>query len=615
MNYNKRLYTSNFSIEKFRNFSNVSFVLGKRITVISGQNGVGKSNILSLIASGSGANKKTILGSNFQPEFDDFFNIDKGEDYEDYRLYLTYSEMTSEIALTKRLSFKDDTKTGRGIRVIPRASNVNLDNYNHKQAEEKAKLEYGVGGSGRVRIPTIYLSMSRLYPLGEDKENVKVVGIKRNAAVYQKNANEKYQQWYNSVIPNSIKNEANFSLVEKGACSRAALQMDLLNTPILSQSIGQDNLGNIISALVDIYMLSLDEDYTGALMCIDEVDVSLHPDTQIRLMDLFEQLSDELNIQFVVSTHSLTILKEIIKKEEKSSSDFRVVYLKAPSAPYVTDRKSYELLEADMFGSLKFNQPKVKMYFEDKVGTQMFEYMTKAFQDIYNKVEEDIEIPYLRNCSDVRNFPEINDRIKSLGHYFKIVKNLNFIPTDLGCEELLKIVNVDEYFKRVIFVLDGDARYKEPNQKPKIRDFLEKKYNPKELGLNDRPHLKNVCFFPDYFAPESYQYRIIKGICLKPIENQLFWRSLDEKEETALYTSERISALFESLKGEYNNDDIKKILKNNPESEAWKFVKSSDIISYYYEDYTMVEEILGFVESIINAYNMAWPIMISNRYS
>ena len=117
---NKRIRPYHFNIEYFRNFKEVSFELGRKITVISGQNGVGKSNLLSLIASGSGVNKKSVLGSNFQPEFYDFFNVDKDEDFENYKLYLTYVEDDGTTALTKRLSFKDDTKTGRGIRIIER---------------------------------------------------------------------------------------------------------------------------------------------------------------------------------------------------------------------------------------------------------------------------------------------------------------------------------------------------------------------------------------------------------------------------------------------------------------------------------------------------------------
>ena len=320
---NKRIRPYHFNIEYFRNFKEVSFELGRKITVISGQNGVGKSNLLSLIASGSGVNKKSVLGSSFQPEFYDFFNVDKDEDFENYKLYLTYVEDDGTTALTKRLSFKDDTKTGRGIRIIPRTTNVNIEDCTLKQAEEKAKMEYDVGGAARVRIPTIYLSLSRLYPLGERKDTVKITEIRKTNPFYQKKADEKYKYWYNTVIPNSIKNEAVLSKVEKNTCSRASLHMDINNTPTLSQSIGQDNLGNIISALVDIYMLSLDDDYKGALLCIDEIDVSLHPDTQIRLLDLFNQLSEELSIQFVVSTHSLTILKEVLKKEKRNSTDLK----------------------------------------------------------------------------------------------------------------------------------------------------------------------------------------------------------------------------------------------------------------------------------------------------
>jgi len=612
---NKRIRPYHFNIEYFRNFKEVSFELGRKMTVISGQNGVGKSNLLSLIASGSGVNKKSVLGSNFQPEFYDFFNVDKDEDFENYKLYLTYVEEDERTALTKRLSFKDDTKTGRGIRIIPRTTNVNIEDCTLKQAEEKAKIEYDVGGAARVRIPTIYLSLSRLYPLGERKDTVKVTEIGKTNAFYQKKADEKYKCWYNAVIPNSIKNEAVLSKVEKNTCSRASLHMDIINTPTLSQSIGQDNLGNIISALVDIYMLSLDDDYNGALLCIDEIDVSLHPDTQIKLLDLFDQLSDELNIQFVLSTHSLTILKEVLKKEKRNGRDFKVVYLKTPSAPYVTDMKSYELLKADMFGSLSFQRPKVKVYFEDEIGKTLFEMLMDAFRNIYHAVESNVENPVLRNSSDVRDYASINDYIHSLSGLLQFADNTKYISTTLGCEELFKINAADEYFKRVIFVLDGDARYKEPTQKPKIRDYLDEKYNPGKLHYNDRSHARNICFLPDYFAPESFLYAIIHKVYTKPMEHSSFWRGLDSNETTALYTSEKISRMFADLSGEYNNDDLKTIFTNSFENKIWQFIKKSDIVTYYYSDYKTVQELLSFLENVKIAYDMTLPLTLSNRYS
>ena len=348
----KRLVLNNF-----RNFKGVEISLGKKITLISGQNGVGKSNILSLIASGSGLNQKAVLGSNFQPEFNEFFNIDTSEDFANYELYLEYTS-EGEYALGKKLTFKDDTSTNRGIRIIPRTTNY-FSQIKQGDAVTAAKNDYGVGGAARVGIPTIYLSLSRLYPLGENSERVEVKKIRSNNVLNRTDVREKFKTWYNAVIPNAIKDDATVEVVEKKACPRESMHMDINNTPTLSQSIGQDNVGNIISALVDIYLLSSKPEYAGALLCIDEIDVSLHPDTQINMLNLLDRLSDEYNIQVVVSSHSLTFLKELLKKESMDSDSYKVAYIKNPMAPYVSEQKSYDLLKADMFGNLNFTKPKV----------------------------------------------------------------------------------------------------------------------------------------------------------------------------------------------------------------------------------------------------------------
>ena len=133
-------------------------------------------------------------------------------------------------------------------------------------AADQAKHNYGVGADGRVKIPTIYLSLFRLYPLGERKDTVKISKINKIIRFIKTKADEKYKEWYNYIIPNSIVSDASLTVVEKNACSRASLHMDLLNTPTLSQSIGQDNIGNIISALVDIYVLSMQDGYDGGIV-------------------------------------------------------------------------------------------------------------------------------------------------------------------------------------------------------------------------------------------------------------------------------------------------------------------------------------------------------------
>ena len=56
-------------IENFRKFKDISFDLGKRITVISGINGIGKSSILALMASTVGIKNRRLNGKVFQPNF------------------------------------------------------------------------------------------------------------------------------------------------------------------------------------------------------------------------------------------------------------------------------------------------------------------------------------------------------------------------------------------------------------------------------------------------------------------------------------------------------------------------------------------------------------------
>ncbi|HOV28271.1 MAG TPA: hypothetical protein PK566_18190, partial [Pseudobacteroides sp.] len=240
------------------------------------------------------------------------------------------------------------------------------------------------------------------------------------------------------------------------------------------------------------------------------------------------------------------------------------------------------------------------------------EYAFKAFRDIYNMVDDDIDIPVLNNGSDVHDFAEINDRIKKLSGMLTLEDKITQISTSLGCEELIKISTVDSFFKRVIFILDGDARYKEILHKPKISEYLKEKYEPK--NYNDRKHPENLCFFPDYFAPESFLYSIIYKITDDAAGNARFWRTLDSNEDTALYTADKIKNIFAFLPENFNNDNLKDIFKDVGKTEIWQFVQKSNIITYYYSDYRNVLELVKFIEEVKKAYTMALSLTISNRY-
>lgn len=599
-------------VKQFRSFHDVEFSIGKKITVISGQNGVGKSNLISLIASGSGLSKSSDFGGNFQPKFYDFFYVSPEESYGDYSIYLRYGSDNTDETVLKCLTFKDDTESNRGIRIIPRTSNMDRDDITIKEAELIAKEKFNVGGAARIPIPTIYLSISRLYPLGERKESVHVKEVRRNNKLYHSKAHTKFCDWYNSVIPGSIKQDGDLSIVDKEASTRSSLHMEMENTPALGKSVGQDNLGNIISALVDIYILSQQDNYNGALICIDEIEVSLHPDTQMRLLDLMDKLANELNIQFVVTTHSLTVLKELLGKHKKNPNDYGVVYLKNPSAPMVTVQQLYEILKADLLGKVTYQKPKPKVYFEDEVGKHLFDMLVKA---LYHQCSTLEEKGMLRGNVLQEYASKIKCRLENIKKYSHAASLIKPVVTSLGCEELLRFSQADRpYSDQVIFLLDGDARHKQTEHKPKIREYLDRKYDPHKDNLSDREiNRNNICFFSDYFAPESFLYRIIYQIVDAESNHAVFWRTLDQQEETALYTASKIRAWFVDLASDFNNDDLKNIFGDvEKNGKVWAFINATNLLNYYYGDYSTIEELILFFEKFDRAFQMTYSKMIKN---
>lgn len=108
------------AIKKFRKIENLdndsAIDLGEKITVFAGQNGVGKSNIMSLISASFGTKHRRATGGNFHPEFDDFFTIPESEDYSEYRTFLNVVS-DQNVSIQRRQSFS--RHDGRGIRIIP----------------------------------------------------------------------------------------------------------------------------------------------------------------------------------------------------------------------------------------------------------------------------------------------------------------------------------------------------------------------------------------------------------------------------------------------------------------------------------------------------------------
>ena len=537
-------YAEELYIKKFRKIENQTLLFGRRINVISGQNGVGKSNIMALIAATFGKKNSRFSSGNFHPEYNNFFTISQDENYKDYETHLKIVSSNSTEIISKRQSFKDDTKENRSIRLIPRNSNhFYEENYTIKKVSEIIFEKYKIGAAARIPIPAIISTLSRLYPVGETQINNKPLRKR-----YSSEVKEKYTEYYNKVLPNSIKDDSNIAIIEKSITKKNRIYINLNSGTEETQSVGQDSLGNIITALSDFYQLKISDpdNYNGGILCIDELDASLHPKAQLNLMELLNEISDELNLQVFLTTHSLTILKYIIELESKSPNNYKLIYLLDPDSPRVHNYSNYTELKADMFDELGVNYPEIKIYCEDDYTEFIFKELEKS-------------------CSAILK--------KKLPKY-------NLIPIHLGCENLLKLPEHDSHFGKIIIVLDGDAKIK--NKQCLIYQYINKE---KLDGINKRKINDNFIFLPTFLAPEAYLYYLIYSV-VNDEKYKEFWSNIESDKYKILTKTKLKSIILDriSISTNTRNDDLKIIFNEFGIDKMKELIEETNLFYHFYKE-------------------------------
>ncbi|WP_022795737.1 AAA family ATPase [Bavariicoccus seileri] len=545
-------------IEKFRKLNQLNTLyFGSNITMLSGHNGVGKSSLLSLFASLSGTSDKRIDNQSFQPEFTDYFLINPEEKFSEYSVVTKFFNEEKDFDFYKRVSFNDYRDSNRGIRPIPRITKSPNSNELIKTARLKVKENLGLTDSSRIPIPSIYVSLARLLPPGES--DIKTEQLSKNTNVYQNKYFNKYKEWYNVVIPGSIDTKSDdIETLTKNVTKSSKLYMPLVDSFANTQSVGQDNLGSIISSLIDFYSLSLKKGYNGGCLFIDEIEAALHPSAAIKLLDLLIVLSGELNLQIFFTSHSLILLKQMIDLQNNEPKKYRLNYLKGIRDPYLTSYHNYNSLKSDLFDDISSIAPKVKVYCEDEQTVWLFNYIINL---------------------------SAHDKLKIS------TLSLNIMPIFLGCDQLQKLPNCDTHFKKVLIILDGDAKSKE---KITIEDWIKNKEFDK--GKTPKNFKKNIVALPSYLPPEGFLYTVIYDYCKNYLEHRDFWRSLDRNPDTSTYTSERVESKFlvdnENLKLDY----LKSIWK-----DMILFAEKTQILKDYFNKNTVQLE--SFIKQLNEALN------------
>ncbi len=270
----------------FRHFNNVEIEFGNNLTIISGQNGTGKSSILGWIAQlfDYKQNNKRINGKSYTENFRNVFRFCPLNDYKN-RYEVVFDMIHEGKNKQKKISTRYVASTERS----PERYRTDVD------GREKA-----------IDFPMVYHGLKRLIPLATEariqKSNIQFSAPQKKE--FSKLSKEILILIDDKINPESITTQ-----------NKDILAMQTSNYSHLGNSAGQDNLGQLLGSLLSFDELRKNNNsYKGGIILIDEIDASLYAASQVKLIDTLYKYSKKLNLQIIFTTHSLHILEHLEKK-------------------------------------------------------------------------------------------------------------------------------------------------------------------------------------------------------------------------------------------------------------------------------------------------------------
>ncbi len=440
------------SIKKFRGFEDVEFDLGSLLTVISGQNGTQKTTLLGLLSQpftitdkdNPMKDEKPLCGGNFKSAFNEKFKL--SQEFDKVKTH----EWTLFLKNEKEPFILESIKRGK-------------ENIRFWRKSDRKK------GSGYIQLPVIYLSLSRLLPIGEDRS------LKESETIKLTDNEQKfYTEWHNKLLIIISETIETTNYLESTNKNTIGVNTNLYDWK--QNSAGQDNIGKIILAILSFKRLKekYPEHYKGGLLAIDELDSTLYPASQIKLFEALRKFASNYNIQIIFTTHSLSILEKAcnlqkdLEKTIATQNQLRVVFLEKLNS-------KVKVIPAVSFHTIKH---RLNLTLSEKKNSKI---------DVFT---EDMEAAIF---------------VKALLKSKK--SKLNFIKCTMSCGSLMDLANrkIPSFtFPNSIIFLDGDVK-----QDPK--------------NLRKISGLKNIILLPSRISPE----RTIAEFLYNLDDESDVWQNID----------------------------------------------------------------------------------------
>lgn len=437
-------------IEKFRSFKNVSFNLGRCITAISGRNATQKTTVLGMIGQPFTISKdhvmygcQTIDGYNFRSQFKDKFKISPEHD--------VIGEHKWKLVLHNQV-YEQSYFT---VESIARKQAGHITTLRFWNAESKSK------GAGYIQLPVYFLSLSRLFPIGES-------GKTKSLPITLTPEELKYCITnHRTILSIQTINGTPSVGIEKGTSSRTFTGVSDNTYDIFTNSAGEGNIMRIILAILSFARLknNYKKDYKGGILLIDELDATLYGFSQSKLVEYLFKAAKDYKVQIIFTTHSPIILKSVSKLQRKERQE------KGINLPIYAYDSAIVYLEPDY----------------DEEGNRTIMPRNISTSDDLNRILNDINLAIPIGENKIRIYCEDTRACSFLKYILSNALEINldlfmtFVDINLGWTNYIQLAErkIPEFCTNII-ILDGDVPYKHD-------------YKPREQFVNATG---NILFLP-----------------------------------------------------------------------------------------------------------------------
>lgn len=494
-------------ITTFRAIQNQEFTMGRWLTGIFGRNRTQKSTLLGIISQGFTipdghvfAKEKTLDGYNFKSQMSEKFKFDT-----------RFEKIGSHQWTVYLNSSVKDHVAEYPIKSYPRyGSNLNNPIRFWYAKDKNSAINY-------VERPVYYLSLKRLYPIGES--------LLHKKSPVEKLGNDSLQEEFVAIYADIMTDTSVIPVIAKSGKDMFE-GVDSAESSYLTNSAGQGNVSKIIIAVLSFQNLKtkFPQEYKGGILLIDELDVTLHPCAQRKMVRFLAKKAKELDLQIVFTSHSKVVLDELKKLSlpDHSGKNHKVLFLERQTSGIrihdVDSIQGYKEVEADL-ELISYKPEKIKVYCEDVTSTKLLQHLLPqtikqhlSFQTISIGLPEYIKL-YQKKFYDLRRGIIVLDgdweSIVSVNQRQIVQKAKTIVP--LPKEECLEVA----IFK-LIAPMDSEKFEKRFKEK---KDVIFRDFSPVQFNQKAKCPAQQKEFAKDFFKQTEIQGKLFT-----------FWKELHEQD-------------------------------------------------------------------------------------